>query len=212
MVRAGKIPSWLIQKYFNKWVPACYDLFGTDGSSSAHWAYIWGLKGRYNEGATAELLKFMGYEELDRKDGVTRLIVPGGNGASLIDIETMPNVNRAAQGAGSVHHVAFAVENREKQLEVRKALIDTGYHVTPVIDRDYFWAIYFRTPGGVLFEIATNEPGFDRDEDVAHLGEALQRLLGKNLLAVPARGIRRELLGCESPHRLADLFSLRGHR
>jgi glyoxalase family protein len=73
-----------------------------------------------------------------------------------------------------VHHVAFAVEDRAKQLEVRKALLDTGYQVTPVIDRDYFWAIYFRTPGGVLFEVATNEPGFDRDEDTAHLGEALK--------------------------------------
>ena len=57
---------------------------------------------------------------------------------------------------------------------MRQALLDTGYQVTPVIDRDYFWAIYFRTPGGVLFEIATNEPGFDRDEDTAHLGEALK--------------------------------------
>ena len=56
----------------------------------------------------------------------------------------------------------------------RKALLDTGYQVTPVIDRDYFWAIYFRTPGGILFEIATHEPGFARDEDVAHLGEALK--------------------------------------
>ena len=73
-----------------------------------------------------------------------------------------------------MHHIAFAVENRAKQLEVRKALMDTGHQVTPVIDRDYFWAIYFRTPGGVLFEIATNEPGFDRDEDTAHLGEALK--------------------------------------
>ena len=127
-----------------------------------------------DEGATAELLKFMGYETLETKDGVTRLIVPGGNGADLIDLETMPNIQRGLQGAGSVHHVAFSVENREKQLEVRKALMDTGYHVTPVIDRDYFWAIYFRTPGGVLFEIATNEPGFDRDEDTAHLGEALK--------------------------------------
>ena len=79
-----------------------------------------------------------------------------------------------SQGAGSVHHIAFAVENRAAQLEVRKALLDTGYQVTPVIDRDYFWAIYFRTPGGVLFEVATNEPGFDRDEDRAHLGEALK--------------------------------------
>jgi glyoxalase family protein len=66
------------------------------------------------------------------------------------------------------------VADRAAQLEVRKALVDTGYQVTPVIDRDYFWAIYFRTPGGVLFEVATNEPGFDRDEDEAHLGEALK--------------------------------------
>ena len=68
----------------------------------------------------------------------------------------------------------MALENRARQLEVREALLDTGYHVTPVINRDYFWAIYFRTPGGVLFEIATNEPGFDVDEDTAHLGEALK--------------------------------------
>lgn len=127
-----------------------------------------------DDAATAELLKYMGYEDVDSQDGVRRMAVPGGNGADVIELQSMPNISRAAQGAGSVHHVAFAVENREKQLEVRKALMDTGYHVTPVIDRDYFWAIYFRTPGGVLFEVATNEPGFDRDEDTAHLGEALK--------------------------------------
>ncbi len=127
-----------------------------------------------DEGATSELLKFMGYEIVDSADGVKRLALPGAGQAGIIDLETMPNIARARQGAGSVHHVAFAVENREKQLEVRKALMDTGYHVTPVIDRDYFWAIYFRTPGGVLFEIATNEPGFERDEELAHLGEALK--------------------------------------
>lgn len=124
-------------------------------------------------GATAELLKFMGYREIDRHNGITRLGVPGGNGADFIDIEVLPDADRAQLGAGSVHHVAFAVENRQAQLDVRKALLDTGYNVTPVIDRDYFWAIYFRTPGGVLFEIATNEPGFDRDEPRAHLGEKL---------------------------------------
>ncbi len=125
-------------------------------------------------GATAELLKFMGYEQIEQSGNVRRFAVPGGNGADTVDIETLPMLNFARQGAGSVHHVAFAVENRAKQLEVRKALMDTGYQVTPVIDRDYFWAIYFRTPGGVLFEVATNEPGFDRDEDTAHLGEALK--------------------------------------
>ena len=125
-------------------------------------------------GAMAELLGFMGYEKVDTKDNVTRFAVAEGTGANTIDLEALPNVSHAGQGAGSVHHIAFAVENREKQLEVRKALMDTGYQVTPVIDRDYFWAIYFRTPGGVLFEVATNEPGFDRDEDTANLGQALK--------------------------------------
>ncbi|MDW9911268.1 hypothetical protein GOC29_16950 [Sinorhizobium meliloti] len=73
-----------------------------------------------------------------------------------------------------MHHIAFAVDDRAAQLEVRKALMDTGYQVTPVIDRDYFWALYFPTPRGVLFEIATNEPGFDRDEDTAHLCGAVK--------------------------------------
>ena len=127
-----------------------------------------------DDGATAELLKFMGYEEVDKDGYVTRFAIADGNGADVIDVETIPGAPIAAQGAGSVHHLAFAVDNRARQLEVREALMDTGHMVTPVIDRDYFWAIYFRTPGGVLFEIATNEPGFDRDEDTAHLGEALK--------------------------------------
>lgn len=124
--------------------------------------------------ATSELLGFMGYQRTETEGDLTRFIIPGGNGADTIDLEALPQTPFARQGAGSVHHIAFAVENRAKQLEVRKALMDTGYQVTPVIDRDYFWAIYFRTPGGVLFEIATNEPGFDRDEDSAHLGEVLK--------------------------------------
>jgi glyoxalase family protein len=127
-----------------------------------------------DEGATAELIRFMGYEEVDAADGVRRFAIPNGNGADFIDLETLPGIAPARQGAGSVHHIAFAVPDRAAQLEVRSALMDTGYHVTPVIDRDYFWAIYFRTPGGVLFEVATNEPGFNRDEDTAHLGEALK--------------------------------------
>ncbi|TPE50437.1 VOC family protein [Amaricoccus solimangrovi] len=127
-----------------------------------------------DQGATGELLRFMGYEAAERRDGVTRFVIPGGNGADIVDVETLPGAPRAQLGAGSVHHIAFAVPDRAAQLEVRRALLDTGYQVTPVIDRDYFWAIYFRTPGGVLFEVATNEPGFDRDEDTAHLGEALR--------------------------------------
>lgn len=125
-------------------------------------------------GATGELLRYMGYEEADRRGALTRFVMPDGNGADFIDLEVVPGAAPARQGAGSVHHVAFAVRDRQAQLEVRKALMETGYNVTPVIDRDYFHAIYFRTPGGVLFEVATNEPGFDVDEDTAQLGRELK--------------------------------------
>ena len=124
--------------------------------------------------ATGELLGLMGYEREDSVDGLTRWRVAGGNAADVIDIHEVPVAATAQQGAGSVHHIAFSVATKADQLEVRRALMDTGYQVTPVIDRDYFHAIYFRTPGGILFEIATNEPGFDRDEDLANLGTALK--------------------------------------
>jgi len=125
-------------------------------------------------GATEELLKFMGYEVAETDDGIKRMVIKNGNGADFIDLETVPGAPLAGLGAGSVHHIAFAVPTKADQLEVRRQLMDTGYQLTPVIDRDYFFSVYFRTPGGVLFEIATNEPGFNRDEDTAHLGEALK--------------------------------------
>ena len=124
--------------------------------------------------ATGELLTFMGYQKDETADGVTRYRIDNGNEARTIDLEEMPDAPHADQGAGSVHHIAFAVEDRAAQQEVRKALLDTGYEVTPAINRDYFWAIYFQTPGGILFEIATNEPGFDRDESLVNLGKSLK--------------------------------------
>ncbi len=122
---------------------------------------------------TAELLRFMGYEEVGRAGDAIRFVRPDGI-ANVVDLIVRPDMAPATQGAGSVHHVAFSVANRARQLEVRDALTDAGFSVTPPIDRDYFWAIYFRTPGGVLFEVATEEPGFDRDEDRAGLGRSLK--------------------------------------
>ena len=124
--------------------------------------------------AMQELLQFMNYQKTEEKDGIIRLEVESGNGSDILDLEVLPSSGSATQGAGSVHHLAFSVADRDAQLTVRKALMDTGYAVTPVIDRDYFWAIYFRTPGGILFEVATNEPGFDRDEAPESLGSSLK--------------------------------------
>lgn len=127
-----------------------------------------------DDAAMKELLTFMNYQVQDTQNGITRLAVENGNGADVLDVEVLPSAPASQQGAGSVHHLAFSVEDRAAQLQVRKALMDTGYAVTPVIDRDYFWAIYFRTPGGILFEVATNEPGFDRDEPLQNLGQDLK--------------------------------------
>ena len=121
----------------------------------------------------AELLRFMGYEETAHEGEVIRFTKQGGT-ANIIDLIERPSAPVAQQSGGSVHHIAFSVADRTAQAEVRKALSEQGFGVTPQIDRDYFWAIYFRTPGGILFEVATDEPGFDRDEDAATLGQALK--------------------------------------
>ena len=123
-------------------------------------------------GGMDDLLRLMGYAPLGTEGNVTRYQV-GGNRASVIDLDIRPEMPIATAGAGSVHHIAFAVPDSAVQIEIRDSLIVAGYDVTPVIDRTYFHAIYFRTPGGILFEIATDEPGFEIDEPVATLGEAL---------------------------------------
>ena len=121
-----------------------------------------------------ELLNFMGYSVSATEGAVTRLTVANGNAANKIDLIELPNAEKSKEGAGSVHHIAFSVTTKADQLAVKSALTDAGYRVTDVRDRNYFHAIYFRTPAGVLFEVATDEPGFTSDEDVASLGTALK--------------------------------------
>ncbi|QXT38145.1 ring-cleaving dioxygenase [Gymnodinialimonas ceratoperidinii] len=134
--------------------------------------------------ATASVLEAMGYEhEADEE------IVTGGTGGtetrrryrstepergSAVDLLTSDAASIARPGAGTIHHVAFRARDGEEQRAWRERLSAIGQEVTPVIDRQYFDAIYFRTPGGVLFEIATDPPGFAVDEDFEHLGEALK--------------------------------------
>lgn len=96
-----------------------------------------------------------------------------GNPGDFVDV-LYPETLRGIGGAGTIHHVAFATANEATQLEAREKLVKGGFNVTPVINREYFHSIYFREPGGVLFEIATIPPGFAIDEDPAHLGEALK--------------------------------------
>ena len=92
----------------------------------------------------------------------------------IIDLLCQPDTAMGRVAAGSVHHIAFRAKEDAEQLQWRERLVDLGYNVTPVMDRDYFHSIYFREPGGVLFEIATDPPGFTLDEKLEELGTHLR--------------------------------------
>lgn len=98
---------------------------------------------------------------------------PGGPGTEVRVVERPDLPIKVYNGAGGVHHAAFRTPNDKEHTEWRERLVRAGLQATPVIDRYYFRSIYFREPGGVLFEIATDGPGFATDEDLEHLGERL---------------------------------------
>ena len=97
-----------------------------------------------------------------------------GGGGHLVDVLETPGLHPGWNGLGTVHHVAFAIGTGAEQLTIREELRRLGLHVTEVKDRQYFTSIYFREPGGVLYEIATLPPGFTVDEDLDRLGLALK--------------------------------------
>jgi glyoxalase family protein len=120
------------------------------------------------------LTDIMQHTLVGEEDGRLRFQAGKGGSGSFVDVLKTPDGVRGLQGGGSVHHVAFSTDSDETQLVIQQQLTDAGYHVTPVQDRNYFNSIYFREPGGILFEVATNPPGFAIDEDVAELGTALK--------------------------------------
>ena len=140
------------------------------------------IKGFYNvtlslEGyeKTARLLtELFGYQLTSEEVNRYRFASGATEGASIIDLVCLPDGHRGHVAGGSVHHVAFRVKDNEEQLYFREQLADLGYKVTPPINRDYFMSIYFREPGGVLFEIATDPPGFTADEPLEELGAGLK--------------------------------------
>jgi glyoxalase family protein len=121
----------------------------------------------------AILTQRMGFDLLGTEDGWHRFGVEGGGSGSLVEIKELPEERRGQWGTGSVHHVAWRVKDSEEQMALREGIASAGLRPTPQIDRFWFKSVYFKEPGGVLFELATDGPGFDRDEDMEHLGEQL---------------------------------------
>ncbi|HTL79374.1 MAG TPA: ring-cleaving dioxygenase [Candidatus Babeliales bacterium] len=157
----GGIESWQDSP-----VPAEHALHGFHGVSAALEGYE----------RTARLLtETFGYRLVDESGNRFRFesaddAAPG----RIVDLLCQPDTAMGRVAAGSVHHIAFRAKDEAEQLQWRERLVDLSYNVTPVIDRTYFHSIYFREPGGVLFEIATEPPGFTLDEKLEELGTHLR--------------------------------------
>ncbi len=119
------------------------------------------------------LTEILGFEFVGEENNRRRLRGAGSNASAEIDLVSS-DAGFGHIAVGTVHHIAFRVANEEEQLRVREQLVARGLNVTPVVDRQYFHSIYFREPNGILFEIATDGPGFLIDESADELGESLK--------------------------------------
>jgi len=145
-------------------IPAQYQLRGM------HAARLW----ERALAPTAKLLtEQMGFEYVGEENGWHRYGAAGGGSGKWIEIKELPSERRGAWGTGGVHHVAWRVRDDAEEFAVRAQVEGAGLSPTPQIDRFWFRSVYFKEPGGVLFELATDGPGFGRDEDMNHLGEEL---------------------------------------
>ena len=124
---------------------------------------------------TLELMTgLLGFSTVNESENRIRVAVGGDEPGRVIDVVSDWDVPSGLNGLGTVHHVAMAVATGEDQRRLRDELLRLGLHVTDIRDRCYFESIYFREPGGVLFEVATIDPGFLIDEPVANLGRDLK--------------------------------------
>ncbi|MGQ7856747.1 ring-cleaving dioxygenase [Pedobacter sp. WC2501] len=123
---------------------------------------------------TARILTdLFGYRLLVQEENRYRFITDTVATAAIVDLLEVPAGHRGRNAAGTNHHVAFRVKDEAIQMELREQILSKNLQITPKIDRDYFYSLYFREPGGVLFEIATENPGFTVDEPLNELGTHL---------------------------------------
>jgi len=120
------------------------------------------------------LIDTLGFKQIDSRGNRFRFGVAGGSPGTLVDLVCAPKAPLGTIAVGTVHHVAWRTATDAEQVQWRDTLRKREYDVTRIIDRQYFHSIYFREPGGVLFEIATDPPGFATDESVEQLGSSLK--------------------------------------
>ena len=119
------------------------------------------------------LTNLLGYRFEAQEDNHYRFRTDAVQTANIIDIYEEPGRPTGVNAGGTNHHIAFRVKNDEVLMEVREKILEAGLHITGKIDRNYFYSLYFREPGGVLFELASDNPGFTVDEKLSELGTHL---------------------------------------
>ena len=128
-----------------------------------------------NVKATAEILTdVLGYKLLKQEGNRYRFITDAIDHAAIVDILELPGTAAGYNAAGTNHHIAFRVKDDNILMDYREKIAGRGLSITPKIDRDYFFSLYFREPGGLLFELATDNPGFTKDEPLNELGTHLK--------------------------------------
>ena len=120
------------------------------------------------------LTETLGFRSIQTDGDWTRYALAGGQPGTFADVQSAPDLAPGQIAVGNIHHIAWRTPDDAQQAGWLKSIAEQGYGISPVMDRDYFHSIYFREPGGILFEIATDPPGFAIDEAPETLGEALQ--------------------------------------
>ena len=127
-----------------------------------------------NKTATAKILTdIFGYTFLTQEGNRSRFITDAIETANMVDLSEEPNGQNGINAGGTNHHVAFRVKDDQLLMQFREKVRTAGFHITEKIDRNYFYSLYFREPGGVLFELASDNPGFATDEPISELGTHL---------------------------------------
>jgi glyoxalase family protein len=129
---------------------------------------------RSKEATSKVLTDIFGYSLVKQEGNTYRFETDTIETANILDIIENPNAPDGRNAAGTNHHIAFRVKNDDILMEVRDRVVASGLNITPKINRDYFFSLYFREPGGVLFEVATDNPGFTVDESLESLGSSLK--------------------------------------
>ncbi|HXR83736.1 MAG TPA: ring-cleaving dioxygenase [Hanamia sp.] len=120
------------------------------------------------------LTSILGYHLEKQEGNYYRLKTDAIDNANIVDLVIAPDLPNGLNAAGTNHHVAFRVKDEDILMDYREKVLIKGLNITPKIDRDYFFSLYFREPGGVLFELATDNPGFTKDEPLDELGTHLK--------------------------------------